>query len=158
MSISWLPQWRPRLCSASTVLVVAVSAGLGAGLTVAAPTLERWLGVSDLSAPPEPVLDSRFVTLGKTYLPELGKAYATAWNEGAKSLEAGQPVAEALKSVSQSWDSGRVQLFDRLITPELAKIVADGKPESDVKADNRQALAKAWRGFAAGLASSRRWW
>ena len=105
-----------------------------------------------------PALDSRFVTLGRAYLPELGKAYATAWNEGAKALESGQPVAAAIKTVGQSWDSGRGQLFDRLITPELTKIVADGQPESEVTAAARQALVRAWRGFASGLGSPRRWW
>ena len=60
------------------------------------------------------MLDVRFIPLGKTYLPELGRVYAAAWNEGARALESGQPVAAALKSVDQSWDSGRVQLFDRL--------------------------------------------
>ncbi len=65
----------------------------------------------------------------------------------------GQSVAAALKCVSQSWDSGRVQLFDRLIAPELSKIVADGQPESQVTTADRQALARAWRGFASGLGS-----
>jgi hypothetical protein len=41
--------------------------------------------------------------LGKTYLLELGRVYAAAWNEGGKALESGQPVAAALKSVGQSW-------------------------------------------------------
>lgn len=158
MAISWLPQWRPQFCSARTVLLIAVSAALGAGLTTAAPALESWLGRGDSRPAPQPALDSRFVTLGQAYLPELGRAYATAWNEGAKALEAGQPVAAALKGIGQSWDSGRVQLFDRLIASELAKIVADGQPESEVTTANRQALARAWRGFALGLGSPRRWW
>ena len=69
------------------------------------------------------MLDVRFIPLGKTYLPELSRAYAAAWNEGAKALESGQPVTAALKSVRQSWDSGQVQLFDRLVTPEFSKFV-----------------------------------
>ncbi len=158
MSISWLPLGRLRLCSAKTVVLIAVSAALGGGLATAAPALERLLGHGDSSPTPAPALDGRFVTLGRAYLPELGRAYATAWNEGAKALESGQPVASALKSVGQSWDSGRVQLFDRLITPELSKIVPDGRPESQLTTADRQALARAWRGFASGLGSPRRWW
>jgi len=52
------------------------------------------------------VLDVRFIPLGKTYLPELSRVYAAAWNEGVKALQSGQPVTAALKSVGQSWDSG----------------------------------------------------
>jgi hypothetical protein len=52
------------------------------------------------------VLDVRFIPLGMTYLPELSRVYAAAWNQGAKALESGQPVTAALKSVGQSWDSG----------------------------------------------------
>jgi hypothetical protein len=44
--------------------------------------------------------------LGNTYLLELGRVYAVAWNEGEKAVESGQPVAAALKSVGQSRDSG----------------------------------------------------
>jgi len=43
--------------------------------------------------------------LENTYLLELGRVYAAAWNEGEKAVESGQPVAAALKGVGQSWDS-----------------------------------------------------
>ncbi len=43
------------------------------------------------------MLDVRFIPLGKTYLPELSRVYAAAWNEGAKALESGQPVTATLK-------------------------------------------------------------
>jgi hypothetical protein len=101
------------------------------------------------------VLDVRFIPLGKTYLPELGRVYAAAWNEGARALESGQPVAAALKSVDQSWDSGRVQLFDRLVTPEFSKIVPENQPEGEAKPADLAALTRAWRGFALGLNPSR---
>ena len=153
MSISWLPQRRLRLGFAQTVMLIAVSTALGAGLTSAAQALQMRLGLITSSPAPIPAVDSRFITVGRAYLPELGRAYATAWNEGAKALESGQPVAAALKCVSQSWDSGRVQLFDRLIAPELFRIVADGQPESQVTTSSRQALARAWRGLASGLGS-----
>jgi hypothetical protein len=89
------------------------------------------------------VLDVRFIPLRKTYLPELSRVYAAAWNEGAKALESGQPVTAALKSVGQSWDSGQVQLFDRLVTPEFSKFVAENQPEAEAKPTDLAALALA---------------
>ena len=88
------------------------------------------------------MLDVRFIPLGKTYLPELSRVYATAWNEGAKALESGQPVTAALKSVGQSRDSGQVQLFDRLVTPEFSKFVAENQPEAEAKPTDLAALAR----------------
>ncbi|MGC1719643.1 MAG: hypothetical protein WA746_11705 [Isosphaeraceae bacterium] len=85
--------------------------------------MHTWLWGDGSKPAPPPLLDVRFIPLGKTYLPELSRAYAAAWNEGAKALESGQPVTAALKSVRQSWDSGQVQLFDRLVTPEFSKFV-----------------------------------
>src|SRR5271157_59315 len=112
-----------RLIPGKTLLLVAVSGALGAELAVGVPALHTWLWGDGSKPAPPPVLDVRFIPLGKTYLPELSRAYAAAWNEGAKALESGQPVTAALKSVRQSWDSGQVQLFDRLVTPEFSKFV-----------------------------------
>ncbi len=66
-----------------------------------------------------------------------------AWKEGAKALESGQPVTAALKSVGQSWDSGQVQLFDRLVTPEFSKFVAENQPEAEARPTDLAALARA---------------
>jgi hypothetical protein len=151
MLISWFQRWASRLIPGKTFLLVVVSGALGAGLAVGVPVLRTWLGGDGSRPAPPPVLDARFIPLGKTYLPELGRLYAAAWNEGAKALETGQPAAASLKSVGQSWDTGRVQLFDRLVTPEFSKIVAENKAESEVKPADLMALARAWRGFAAGL-------
>ena len=85
----------------------------------------------------------RFIPLGKTYLPALSRVYAAAWNEGAKALESGQPVTASLKSVGQSWDSGQVQLFDRLVTPEFSKFVAENQPEAEAKTTDLAALDRA---------------
>jgi hypothetical protein len=156
MLISWFQRWPFRLFPGKTVLLTAVSGALGAGLAVAVLALHGWLGGDGSRPSPPPVLDVRFIPLGQTYLPELGRVYAGAWNEGAKALESGQSVASALKSVGQSWDSGRVQLFDRLITPEFSKIVPEGQAESESTPAGRLALARAWRGFAAGLSAPRK--
>ena len=89
--------------------------------------------------------------VGRAYLPGLGKAYAAAWEEGAKSLEAGQPLSAAIAAVGKAWDANRTQLFDQLATPEFAKIVPESQKDADVTPQQRAAMAAAWRGLALGL-------
>jgi hypothetical protein len=95
----------------------------------------------------------RLERLGRAYLPELGRVYAAAWREGAGRLERGQSIASALEAVGRAWDTGRLRLFDRLVTPELAAIVPQGssRPSGPGRDDGPKALARAWRAFAAGL-------
>jgi hypothetical protein len=156
MLMSWFREARLRFIPGKTFRLVAISFAAGAGLTVGLPHLAKWLGGYEPGPAPAPLVDDRFIPLGRAYLPELGKQYAAAWIEGAKALEAGQPVSSALKSVSQTWDHGRAELFDRLLTPELSKIVPDGQADAETKVVDRLALARAWRGLASGLVS-RRW-
>ena len=80
--------------------------------------------------------------------------YATAWVEGAGALESGQPMDKALENVSAAWDAGRTNLFDRLITPELVKILPEGQEPSAITPAQRQELSRAFRGFAVGLGGS----
>src|SRR5260370_401306 len=118
------------LPSRRTFLTVSLSSMVGAALTIGGLT---WL--RDPSGPastPQPAHDPRFVTLGKAYLPQLGKAYAAAWEEGAKQLDAGQGVAAALDAVSKTWLSNRSQLYDRVVTPEFSKIIAEHVKDTDV--------------------------
>ncbi len=79
------------------------------------------------------------------------KAYATAWVEGAKALEAGRPVDAALAEVGRAWDSGRTALFDRLLTPPFNRVVPEGRDDSATTLADKLALARAWRGLARGL-------
>jgi hypothetical protein len=154
MLIQWFRQWQSRLLPGKTILLIVLSGTAGAGLTVTAPSIIAWLGGGSHPSPPAPpVFDARFIPLGKAYGPELGRAYAAAWNEGAKALEAGQPVAASLKTVSDAWDTARVQLFDKLVTPEFSKIIPEGQADADALLVNRMALARAWRGFAIGLST-----
>jgi hypothetical protein len=100
----------------------------------------------------------RFTRLGRAYLPELGRVYAAAWYEGARGLEEGRTIDVAITAVAKSWEAGRVKLFDRLVTPEFAAIVpqdASRPPRLEGDTD-RQALARAWRAFAAGLEATSR--
>ena len=136
-------------------MLIAASAVLGAALPTAAPALRHWLGRGDVVPAAVPVVDPRFVPLGRAYLPELGRAYAAAWDEGADALESGQPVAAALKGVGQSWDGGRVELFDTTAHPGAL----EGRPRGAAGAASDAGRPPgpgqgAWRGLASGLASS----
>jgi hypothetical protein len=139
-----------HLPSRRAVVTVVVSSLAGVALTVAAST---WVKTSRKPAPdPGPPHDARFVALGKSYLPQLGMAYARAWDEGAKQLDAGKSIADALDAVSKTWSSSRTQLYDHVFTPEFSRIVAESVKDSDVTPAERAALAAAWRGLSLGLA------
>jgi len=105
----------------------------------------------DHPAPPSPLSSQALVRLGKTYTGNLGKVYASAWEAGAASLDAGKPVSEALDSVRAAWDQDRGRLFNRFVSVEFDKIVPQGKADADVTSAQRAELSKAWRSFAAGL-------
>jgi hypothetical protein len=135
--------------SRRTIVTVVLSSALGAGLVIAA---SAWLGALHEPNPgPLPPRNVRFVALGKAYLPQLGKAYAAAWEEGAKKLEAGAGVSVALDAVAKNWSSNRTALYDHLLTSEFSKIVTESVKDADVTSAERSALAAAWRGLAQGL-------
>jgi hypothetical protein len=152
MLIQLVQRWASRLAPLKTPAIIVISTALGAGLAIYVPTFFR---PEESPAKPSAV-DKRFVPIGKAYLPELGRVYADAWIEGATLLENGQSIASALNSVSKSWNEGRVGLFDRMVTPEFSKVVPEGEDEAESNADERIALARAWRGFALGLDPSRK--
>jgi hypothetical protein len=101
--------------------------------------------------PAQPSRDAHLAAVGRAYLPQLGRAYAEAWNQGAVALDSGQPVSAALDLVAKNWTAGRTAVFDKLVAPEFAKIVPESIKDSDVTPKERAALAAAWRGFAVGL-------
>ena len=122
----------------------------GAALAIA---VSAWIKSPHKPVPnPGPPHDPRFVALGKAYLPQLGMAYAAAWEEGAKQLEAGKSITAALDAVSKTWSSNRTQLYDHVFTPEFSRIVAESVKDADVTPAERAALAAAWRGLSLGLA------
>jgi len=88
---------------------------------------------------------------GPAYLPQLGKAYAAAWDQGAKGLDSGPGISAALDTVAQTWTVNRTEIYDKLLTPELAKIVPESVKDSEVTSAERAAMAAPWRGFALGL-------
>jgi hypothetical protein len=136
--------------SRRTLLTVVLSSVVGAGLAI---TAYAWLDAHRNPAPgPAPPRDARFVSLGKAYLPRLGRAYAAAWEDGAKQLEAGGGISAAIDAVAKSWSANRTQLYDHVLTPEFSKIVVESAKDTDVTPLERSAMAAAWRGLAVGLA------
>jgi hypothetical protein len=135
--------------SLRTLLTVVLSSVVGAGVVIAA---SLWLDAHHNPAPgPVPPRDVRFVALGKAYLPQLGLAYAAAWEDGAKQLEAGKDISAAIDAVAKSWSANRTQLYDHLLTPEFSKIVVESVKDSDVTPAERSAMVAAWRGLAVGM-------
>ncbi len=101
---------------------------------------------------PLPVVpDSALVAIGKAQAAAMGPAYAEAWEDGAKLLDAGQPLSMALKQVGTSWSAGRLALFDASIQPALHKIVPEATKDADFTPAQRVALSAAWKSLAKGL-------
>ena len=132
-----------------TLFTIVLSGLFGAILAVG---FSAWLWSPEGPSPsPSPPHDPHFAKLGHTYLPELGKAYAKAWEDGAKVLDAGQNLTTALNTVAEAWSTNRTQIFDKIVTPEFGKVIAESKKDADITPLERSAIAAAWRGFAIGL-------
>jgi len=136
----WTPALKFGKAWGPTLLIVVVSVSAGA-----------LLSGRRASAPVSPSAE-RLSAIGRTYPRELGAAYAGAWLKGAESLDAGRAVPESLDVVAREWTAGRTALFDREVAAEFSKIVPEGKPEGEISAADKAALAALWRAFAAGLA------
>ena len=73
-----LTRFRAVIPSRHIVLTVAFSSVLGGTVAIGIST---WLHAPARPVSnPQPSHDPRFVLLGRAYLPELGKAYAVAWD------------------------------------------------------------------------------
>jgi hypothetical protein len=144
-----LNQLSSLLPSRRTLVTVALSSAVGAALAMLAATR--------LEAPGKPVPNpayphnEQFVAIGRAYLPQLGKSYAAAWEEGAKQLDAGGGISAALDTVSKTWSADRTKLYDHVLTPEFSKIVAESVSDADLTPTERSAMAAAWRGLSLGL-------
>ena len=136
------------LPSPRSVTTVAISGVMGAAVSIG---VSQWLRTSDRPAPSPPPVDRRFVALGRAYLPQLGNAYAAAWDHGAKALDSGQSLSTALDLVAQTWTTNRTEIYNKLLTPEQINIVPESTKDADVTPAERAAMAAAWRGFALGL-------
>lgn len=103
------------------------------------------------SPSPTPTPSPSVVAIGKDYGPALAVAYGQAWLEGAKVLDAGKTMPEAVAAVSKAWDANRSALFAAKAAPAFAAIVPESTDDKAVTAAQKAQLAAAWRDFAAGL-------
>src|SRR4051812_9408533 len=98
-------------------------------------------------APPTPTVNG--TALGKTYGPVLLSTYADAWLAAAKVLEEGKPIAEAQKTLQETWKAARVKAFTEDVTPVFSVVLPEGtEPTSP---DKRAQVVELWRSFARGL-------
>src|SRR5262245_42411750 len=96
------------LPSRRALLTAALSSFLGGAVATGYTSWIRHPGGPPLG--PHSPYDPHFIPIGRAYLPELGKAYAVAWDEGAESLDAGQDFSSALGVVAKVWEMKRVGL------------------------------------------------
>ena len=96
-------------------------------------------------------ISGQIESAGRAYPHQLGVAYAAAWEDGARMLDAGQPIEKALGQVKTTWDKGRTEAFTSTVSPLFSRVLPEGTPEKDITAEDRQRLARAWLEFARGL-------
>jgi hypothetical protein len=98
---------------------------------------------------PAPTPTVNAVALGKTYGPVVLSTYADAWLAAAKTLEEGKTVAEAQKSLQETWKAGRVKAFTTEVAPVFAVVLPEGTEPTST--DKRAQVVELWRSFAKGL-------
>jgi hypothetical protein len=100
---------------------------------------------------PVPTVNGR--VLGKAYAPILLSTYGDAWLAAAKTLEDGKSVAEAQKSLQDSWQNARVKAFTDHVASSFCLILPEGtEPTTPQK---RAQVVELWRDFARGLKGTR---
>jgi hypothetical protein len=89
------------------------------------------------------------VTIGRAYAPQLLETYAAAWEKGATQVAAGLSSADVAATFGPDWQKARTDLFNRVLKPELNRVLPEGAPIADQA--QRDAVAKLWRDVATGL-------
>jgi hypothetical protein len=90
--------------------------------------------------------------LGRAYAPLFLASYSDAWLAAARVLEEGKPVAEAQKTLQETWKDARVKAFTNHVGSSFALVLPAGaEPTTPEK---RAQVVKLWRDFARGLAAS----
>ncbi len=101
--------------------------------------------------PPAPTINGQ--VLGRAYAPVLLSSYGDAWLAAAKTLEAGKSVAEAQKSLQDTWQAARVKAFTDHVASSFSLILPEGtEPTTPQK---RAQVVALWRDFARGLKGAR---
>jgi hypothetical protein len=91
--------------------------------------------------------------LGRAYAPLLLASYSDAWLAAAKALEEGKPVAEAQKTLQDTWKEARVKAFTNHVASSFALILPEGAEPATP--EQRTEVVKLWRDFARGLTATR---
>jgi len=102
---------------------------------------------------PSPVPAVAGQVLGRTYAPLLLSSYGDAWLAAAQTLEEGKSVAEAQKTLQETWKDARVKSFTDHVAPSFGLILAEGAEPSTP--EKRAQVVKLWRDFAGGLRGDR---
>jgi hypothetical protein len=89
------------------------------------------------------------VAIGRAYAPQLLETYAAAWEKGATQVAAGLSSADVATTFGADWQKARTDLFNRVLKPELNRVLPEGAPIADQA--QRDAVAKLWRDVATGL-------
>jgi hypothetical protein len=100
---------------------------------------------------PVPAVDGR--VLGKAYAPVLLSTYSDAWLAAARTLEEGKPVAEAQKTLQDTWKDARIKAFTDHVASSFALILPEGAEPSTP--EKRAQVVEIWRDFARGLKGDR---
>ena len=98
---------------------------------------------------PTPTPTVNGTALGKKYAPVLVSTYADAWLAAAKVVEDGKPIAEAQKTLQESWKEARVKAFTDEVGPTFAVVLPEGTEPSSP--ERRAQVVELWRTFAKGL-------
>jgi hypothetical protein len=100
--------------------------------------------------PPVPTVNGQ--ALGRAYAPLLLASYSDAWLAAARALEEGKPVAEAQKTLQETWKDARVKAFTNHVGSSFARVLPEGVEPTTP--ERRAEVVKLWRDFARGLAAT----
>ena len=103
------------------------------------------------SLPIPPSINGR--NLGRAYAPVVVSTLADGWLAAAKAIEDGKSIVDAQKALQETWHDGRTKVFAAKVAPDFARLLASGQEPKD--AEQRAAVVKLWRDFAAGLKGGR---
>ena len=100
--------------------------------------------------PPVPTVNGQ--ALGRAYAPLLLASYSDAWLAAAQTLEDGKPVAEAQKTLQDTWKDARVKAFTNHVGSSFARVLPEGAEPTTP--EQRAEVVKLWRDFARGLTAA----
>jgi hypothetical protein len=100
--------------------------------------------------PPVPTVSGQ--ALGRAYAPLLLASYSDAWLAAAQALEEGKPVAEAQKTLQETWKDARVKAFTNHVGSSFARVLPEGAEPTTP--EQRAEVVKLWRDFARGLTAT----